>query len=617
MDNEIKLPEQWKNWEITEWIGEGSYGDVYRASYEDPSSGKIQEAAIKIIRIPSSRAEALELAVEIPDEEARARYYENTVEGLLSEIRAMEALRDVPNVVALQDYCKEYDIDEQQWSIFIRMELLTPFKTYITLNEMDEDEVIRLGVSMCDALEACAEHGILHRDIKPENIMVSSEGEFKLGDFGEARQMDLTSRSLSVKGTPAYMAPEVFRAETYDALADQYSLGIVLYRQLNHNREPFVDPEAKMIDRHDKDSAFQKRMHGDSFPMPAEASPELGKVILKACAYQKSDRYSTISDFRKALQSCGEGAAGSGADAPAEAAAAPAEAAAARPRKALAVAAAVVLAAALAVAFVLSGGLAGKASGTLGDNLAWAVSKGTLTISGEGPMAACNGDLQPWRKINSKIDAIVVEEGVTSLGTFAFDECANARSVVLPKSLTEIGGWAFSRCESLEQVDLPEDLVSIGEYAFKDCSSLKEIDIPDSVSEIGDRAFVNCAALQAIAIPKGIAAVPPSLCSGCRQMKEITIPDGVTEIGESAFYGCYEVAEIVLPGTITAISEGAFSNCGSLKKIVIPGSVTTIEGEIFSGYFGGYPVIYGEEGSAAEQYAETYGFPFMAMENGK
>ena len=73
MDNEIKLPEQWKNWEITEWIGEGSYGDVYRASYEDPSSGTIQDAAIKIIRIPSSPAEALELADGLPDEEARAR----------------------------------------------------------------------------------------------------------------------------------------------------------------------------------------------------------------------------------------------------------------------------------------------------------------------------------------------------------------------------------------------------------------------------------------------------------------------------------------------------------------------------------------------------------------
>ena len=130
----------------------------------------------------------------------------------------MEALRDVPNVVALQDYCKEYDIDEQQWSIFIRMELLTPFKTYITLNEMDEDEVIRLGVSMCDALEACAEHGILHRDIKPENIMVSSEGEFKLGDFGVSRQVDSLEAAYTMTGigTISYMAPEIYMRTAYN-----------------------------------------------------------------------------------------------------------------------------------------------------------------------------------------------------------------------------------------------------------------------------------------------------------------------------------------------------------------------------------------------------------------
>lgn len=105
-----------------------------------------------------------------------------------------------------------------------------------------EADVIRLGIDMCRALEVCAKENIIHRDIKPSNIFVSEHGDYKLGDFGVARHLEASCRELSKKGTYDYMAPEVYRDSVYDARADIFSLGIVLYKLMNNGRIPFLPP---------------------------------------------------------------------------------------------------------------------------------------------------------------------------------------------------------------------------------------------------------------------------------------------------------------------------------------------------------------------------------------
>ena len=95
------------------------------------------------------------------------------------------------------------------------MELLTNLYDQVMSNSSSEAclsqrEVIKLGVHLCRALELCSRKNIIHRDIKPENIFISPHGEYKLGDFGVARQVEQTMSGLSKKGTYTTMAPEVF-----------------------------------------------------------------------------------------------------------------------------------------------------------------------------------------------------------------------------------------------------------------------------------------------------------------------------------------------------------------------------------------------------------------------
>ena len=301
MDESIHLPSKWADWTLTESLGSGSYGTVWSAHKEGYPE---ETAAVKIIRIPSNESEENALSYEYPDLHDRTSYCENLVQSVLGEIHTMELLKDNDHVVRIYDYSLEHVEGSMEWTVFLLMELLTPLKDYLLTHPMDEQEVLRLGEEMCSAMESCEQKGILHRDIKPENILVSPDGTFKIGDFGVARQIGDASLNMSLRGTFTYMAPEIYHGEAYDSQADQYSLGLVLYRFLNHNRDPFIDPDTKMVFYKDREEALRKRMGGQELPAPADASPETAKVILKCCAYRKEDRYQSFERCKEALREC-------------------------------------------------------------------------------------------------------------------------------------------------------------------------------------------------------------------------------------------------------------------------------------------------------------------------
>ena len=301
MDESIHLPAKWADWVLDDSLGAGSFGTVWRAHN---AAHPEETAAVKIIRIPSNESEENALSYEYPDLHDRTSYCENLVQSVLGEIHTMELLKENAHVVQIRDSFLEHEEGSMEWTVFLMMELLTPLQEYLLTHPMDEKEVLRLGTELCSALDCCEQKGILHRDIKPENILVSPDGTFKIGDFGVARQISGASLSMSLRGTFTYMAPEIYHGEAYASQADQYSLGLVMYRFLNHNRDPFIDPGSKMVFYKDREEALRKRMGGQPLPAPADASPDAASVILKCCAYRKEDRYPTFALCRQALEEC-------------------------------------------------------------------------------------------------------------------------------------------------------------------------------------------------------------------------------------------------------------------------------------------------------------------------
>lgn len=287
-------------WELGKKIGSGSFGTVYEARRVD-AFGVDATAAVKIITIPQSDGEVDEIRSEGMDEASVTEYFLGFVKDIVQEISIMNTLKGSGNIVSYEDHAVIEHEDGIGWDIIIRMELLTPLQEHILKHPLSHYETVRLGIDICSALEYCRRYGVIHRDIKPENIFVSKTGEFKLGDFGIARFAEKTLGGMSRKGTYTYMAPEIYKGRAYGSSVDTYSLGLVMYRFLNDGRLPFLPPPPQRITFSERDAAMMKRINGTPLPMPSHADNLLGRIVLKACAYDSSERYASPSEMKSAL----------------------------------------------------------------------------------------------------------------------------------------------------------------------------------------------------------------------------------------------------------------------------------------------------------------------------
>ena len=289
------------SWAITRQIGKGSFGTVYEIQRED--FGQVYHAALKVITVPQSEEEVRAALEEGMSQTQAEQYFYSVVEDIVREFAIMARLKGTANVVGYEDHTVIRHQDGIGWDILIRMELLHPLLSYAYQHPFARRDIIRLGVDICKALELCQKYNIIHRDIKPENIFVSDNGDFKLGDFGIARTIEKTMSGLSKKGTYNYMAPEVYWGGEYGFSVDLYSLGIVLYRMLNKNRVPFLPPAPEPITFHSRELALAKRMGGEKLPLPIYGEGRLGEIVLKACAYDPKERYSSPAQMRQELES--------------------------------------------------------------------------------------------------------------------------------------------------------------------------------------------------------------------------------------------------------------------------------------------------------------------------
>lgn len=286
-------------WKLVREIGEGSYGKVYEAHRED--YGEIYKAAVKIITVPKSQSEITSARAEGMDEVSVTAYFHGFVERLAQEFALMSRLKGTANIVGYMDHDTIPHTSGVGWDIIIRMELLKPLPAYMLEHTLQRADIIRLGIDMCRALELCASQSITHRDIKPDNIFVSELGDFKLGDFGIARTMDVTTGATKA-GTYKYMAPEIYNGKPYNASVDMYSLGIVLYQLLNDGRTPFLPPYPEPIRYPAPDTAIVLRMSGKPLDPPRNAGPALSAIVLRACAFEPAQRFASPAEMRQALE---------------------------------------------------------------------------------------------------------------------------------------------------------------------------------------------------------------------------------------------------------------------------------------------------------------------------
>ena len=254
--------------------------------------------------------------------------------------------------------------------------------------------------------------------------------------------------------------------------------------------------------------------------------------------------------------------------------------------------------------------LSSAASGKFGrdDCLSWVLTEdGTLTISGSGMIPNYSETITaPWYAKRMKITSVVVESGVTYVGSYAFNACLKLTSVDLPAGVIGISSFAFQNCSKLTSVKIPASVKSIDQGAFYGCTGLESVTLPEN-AYIGSRnergysdkgvfeactgltsvtvlagarftqnTFAGCTSLTSISIPESMTEIPHGSFKGCTGLTSVTIPKSVTKIANFAFSGCTSLTGVTIPDGVTSVGHRAFEECSGLTNVHIPDSVVSI-----------------------------------------
>ena len=216
----------------------------------------------------------------------------------------------------------------------------------------------------------------------------------------------------------------------------------------------------------------------------------------------------------------------------------------------------------------------------------------------------------------TKVERVVIPEGVKQIGYDAFQKTEKLSQIVLPESLTVIENGAFFE-SGLKSITIPGKITKVGHYAFQS-SQLESVTFADgdeyTKATLGDSVFDNCQKLETVNLSENVTAIGYRMIYGTR-VASITIPKNVKSCsstsGIGTFGGCDYLKEIIFEDGIETIPSYIASSAQKLEKVVIPSSVTKIENYAFNDC----PrlVIYGIAGSYAETYAELNQIPFKSI----
>ncbi|MBR1660568.1 MAG: phosphodiester glycosidase family protein [Oscillospiraceae bacterium] len=259
--------ELWPGWETVRLIGEGSTGPVYEIAREGPEGR--ERAAVKRLTV-SDRAGVDAL-----------RFCRAGLDSLGGHVVRWEELRE--------------EARSGGWDVFIRMPLLTPL-TKTLGKTTGESQVLRIGLDLCAALEACEAQGVVHGGVTPRSVYVSGDGRSLLGGF---RPACFTGGDLAEPGH--FSAPERSRGQPPSSAGDRYSLGLLLYWLLNQQRLPFLPVSSTIPRTSELAQADHRRCQGETLPPPAIGSAALEEIVRRACAFRPEERYPSAGAMREAL----------------------------------------------------------------------------------------------------------------------------------------------------------------------------------------------------------------------------------------------------------------------------------------------------------------------------
>lgn len=265
-------------------ISSNNISKIYQVAKEDGSI-----AVVKKVSLPISDDDAATLMEKgkILFLQDATNYY---LQLLNNEIEVLKQLSEEKNILHIYDTFQ--DKQDEKDNYYIIMEYADDITTYFKKNGISEQDIVKLGIDICTAIEVCQKINVLHNDIKPANIFFDGTN-YKLGDFGNSTNG--SSDNIVYFGSPNYLSPEVYNERPTTVASDIYSLGIVLY-QLLAGHFPFVNEKTN------EKEALTMRMSGAALSVIDDVNPLLMSAIIKACNFDINNRYQSASELKSDLE---------------------------------------------------------------------------------------------------------------------------------------------------------------------------------------------------------------------------------------------------------------------------------------------------------------------------
>lgn len=233
-------------------------------------------------------------------------------------------------------------------------------------------------------------------------------------------------------------------------------------------------------------------------------------------------------------------------------------------------------------------------SGKCGEQATWTLTAGgTLTVSGSGGIwDAADGTFwldgegfrKRWDGLNGYIKRIVIQQGITSVGMYAFANCPQLTEVSFPASVESIGYFAFGMCEKLTRITLPNTVRSLGGSAFYQCVRMESATLSSGMDVIPEMAFIGCTSLKSVKIPNGIRTIETQAFAACSKLQGLELPASMSTLGSGVFSQAFDPAKkvsLTVPATVTRIDWGCFAE-SNLYAIRLNAKVDKLESHMFN-----------------------------------
>lgn len=285
----------WAEWIIDRYIGKSENSAYFQVHHEETKERASIER--RDLYLPDDfEAQLMSRGASVKE------YSDIYLEGAIKRLEIAQMLTEIPGMLGIEEY-KTVPNVRAGYTIFIRRRYAQSLAEYLEENTLTLKEEVQAVIELCEAPEACHARSIIYGGVRMDSIYVTEDKHFCLGTdhFFALRNIGEKIDRFYVNDLMDSGAPETLNKGECTPVSDVYTVGMLLYSMFNDGKMPFLPAIQKKNSDLIYQGAIERRLRGEKVFAPANGTPEMIEVILKACEYEPGNRYQSIAELKAEL----------------------------------------------------------------------------------------------------------------------------------------------------------------------------------------------------------------------------------------------------------------------------------------------------------------------------